>query len=144
MDERAEILPLEPPVWDAASAARRIAQLETALLRRNEVLEQKQAALDDILNSVARGNSPGSLQVPREVAAAAQPASCAMRDGQRAATGRLFRSADRQGPRQPGRRCQRHRTLALDLCNIAAGSRGASRRRPKWRGNERPASPAGR
>src|SRR5262245_19612841 len=53
MDEAAEILPLYPPAWDAASAARRIAQLETALLRRNDILEQKQAALDDILNSGA-------------------------------------------------------------------------------------------
>lgn len=53
MDESPQILPLRPPDWDPASAARRIAQLETALLRRNEVLEQKQAALDDILNSTA-------------------------------------------------------------------------------------------
>ena len=53
MDETPEILPLQPPGWDSASAARRIAQLETALLRRNEVLEQKQAALDEITNSGA-------------------------------------------------------------------------------------------
>src|SRR5262245_55097583 len=51
MDETPEILPLHPPAWDPESAARRIKQLETALLRRNEVLDQKQAALDDILNS---------------------------------------------------------------------------------------------
>ena len=38
------ILPLPtPPPWDPESAARRIAQLETALMRRHELLEQKQA-----------------------------------------------------------------------------------------------------
>jgi GT2 family glycosyltransferase len=53
MDDSAAVLPFHPPDWDPESAARRIAQLETALLRRNEVLEQKQAALDDIYNSSA-------------------------------------------------------------------------------------------
>jgi GT2 family glycosyltransferase len=53
MDEAPQIFPLTSPGWDSASAARRIAQLETALLRRNEILEQKQAALDDILDSGA-------------------------------------------------------------------------------------------
>lgn len=53
MDVAREILPLQPPGWDPESAARRIAQLETALMRRNDVLEQKQAQLDDILNSGA-------------------------------------------------------------------------------------------
>jgi GT2 family glycosyltransferase len=51
MDDSPVVLPLQPPSWDPESAARRIAQLETALLRRNEVLEQKQAALDDVYNS---------------------------------------------------------------------------------------------
>jgi GT2 family glycosyltransferase len=51
MQSARDILPLQPPGWDPESAARRIEQLETALMRRNEVLELKQAALDDILNS---------------------------------------------------------------------------------------------
>src|SRR5207237_7192810 len=46
------ILPLPTP-WDVESAARRIAQLETALMRRHELLEQKQAALDAIYESGA-------------------------------------------------------------------------------------------
>src|SRR5437764_1225531 len=52
MDD-ADILPLRRTEWDAASAARRIAQLETALMRRGEQLEQAQAALDDVKNSGA-------------------------------------------------------------------------------------------
>lgn len=51
MDDSPTILPFRSPDWDPDSAARRITQLETALLRRNEVLEQRQAALDNILNS---------------------------------------------------------------------------------------------
>jgi GT2 family glycosyltransferase len=39
--------------WDAERAARRIAQLEAALMRRNELLEQKTAALCNILESDA-------------------------------------------------------------------------------------------
>jgi GT2 family glycosyltransferase len=47
------ILRLPPPAWDADSAARRIAQLETALMRRSELLEQKQAQLDALQSSGA-------------------------------------------------------------------------------------------
>ncbi len=47
------LLPLPQPTWDADSAARRIAQLETALMRRSDVLEQKQAELDAIHQSAA-------------------------------------------------------------------------------------------
>src|SRR5207302_1463198 len=39
--------------WDPERAARRIAQLEAALMRRNELLEQKTAALCNILESDA-------------------------------------------------------------------------------------------
>src|SRR5438876_8292464 len=53
MDD-ADLLPLRRTDWDAASAERRIAQLETALMRRGEQLEQVQTALDDIRNSGAR------------------------------------------------------------------------------------------
>src|SRR6266446_4335023 len=42
-----------PRAWDADSAARRIAQLETALMRRSELLEQKQAQLDALQRSGA-------------------------------------------------------------------------------------------
>ena len=52
-DAAEEILTFRSPDWDADSAARRIAQLETALMRRNEVLDEKQAQLDSILNSGA-------------------------------------------------------------------------------------------
>lgn len=52
MDD-ADILPLHRTAWDAASAERRIAQLETALMRRGEQLEQVQTALDDIKHSGA-------------------------------------------------------------------------------------------
>src|SRR5437016_7230525 len=49
MDDAAPtILRLPPPAWDAESIRRRIAQLETALMRRSELLEQKQAELDAI------------------------------------------------------------------------------------------------
>src|SRR5689334_18387298 len=51
MDDAPDILPL--PAWDADSAARRIAQLETALMRRSELLEQKQAEIDAIKQSGA-------------------------------------------------------------------------------------------
>src|SRR5262245_66573166 len=47
------ILRLPTPAWDANSAARRIAQLETALMRRSELLEQKQAQLDALHGSGA-------------------------------------------------------------------------------------------
>src|SRR4051812_11736814 len=54
MDDAAPtILRLPPPAWDAASAARRIAQLETALMRRSELLEQKQAQLEALQSSGA-------------------------------------------------------------------------------------------
>src|SRR5437899_11803578 len=54
MDDAAPtILRLPPPAWDAESAARRIAQLETALMRRSELLEQKQAQLEALQNSGA-------------------------------------------------------------------------------------------
>jgi GT2 family glycosyltransferase len=54
MDDAAPtILQLPPPAWDAESAARRIAQLETALMRRSELLEQKQAQLDALQSSGA-------------------------------------------------------------------------------------------
>src|SRR5207248_1190042 len=47
------ILRLPPLAWDAESATRRIAQLETALMRRSELLEQKQAQLDALHGSDA-------------------------------------------------------------------------------------------
>ena len=54
MDDAAPtILRLPPPAWDAESAARRIAQLESALMRRSELLEQKQAQLEALQNSGA-------------------------------------------------------------------------------------------
>ena len=53
MDEASDLLQFQPPGWDPDSAARRIAQLETALMRRNDVLDQKQAQIDEILNSGA-------------------------------------------------------------------------------------------
>jgi O-antigen biosynthesis protein len=52
-DAAPPILRFEPPAWDADSAARRIAQLETALMRRGELLEQKQAELDAVKSSAA-------------------------------------------------------------------------------------------
>src|SRR5262245_12386405 len=52
-DAAPTILHLPPPAWDAESAARRIVQLETALMRRGELLEQKQAQLDALENSAA-------------------------------------------------------------------------------------------
>jgi len=52
------ILRLPPTAWDAASADRRIAQLETALMRRSELLEQKQAQLEAL-------HSSGAWQVVR-------------------------------------------------------------------------------
>ncbi|HTK73628.1 MAG TPA: glycosyltransferase [Gemmataceae bacterium] len=54
MDDAAPtILRLASPDWDAEAAARRIAQLETALMRRGELLEQKQAQLEALQSSGA-------------------------------------------------------------------------------------------
>jgi GT2 family glycosyltransferase len=53
MDDAPDILRLPAAIWDADSAARRIAQLETALMRRSELLEQKQAQLDALQRSGA-------------------------------------------------------------------------------------------
>lgn len=50
-DDHPVILPLAPPAWEPESARRRIAQLETALMRRSEVLEEKQAELESIKQS---------------------------------------------------------------------------------------------
>ncbi len=52
-DDHPPILPLPQPAWDPESARRRIAQLETALMRRSEILEEKQAELDTIHRSDA-------------------------------------------------------------------------------------------
>jgi GT2 family glycosyltransferase len=52
-DDHPSILPLVPPDWDAESARRRITQLETALMRRSEMLEEKQAELDNIKQSAS-------------------------------------------------------------------------------------------
>src|SRR6185312_2144988 len=47
------ILPMTDPAWDLAVARRRIEQLETALMRRTELLEQKQAEVAAIRSSKA-------------------------------------------------------------------------------------------
>jgi GT2 family glycosyltransferase len=52
-DDHPAILPLTPPPWDPETARRRIGQLETALMRRSEVLEEKQAELDNIKESAS-------------------------------------------------------------------------------------------
>src|SRR5437870_8864868 len=52
-DAAPTILRMPPPPWDPESAARRIAQLETALMRRSELLEQKQAQLEALHRSGA-------------------------------------------------------------------------------------------
>ncbi|HEY1381940.1 MAG TPA: glycosyltransferase, partial [Gemmataceae bacterium] len=52
-DDHPPILPLPQPAWDAESVRRRIAQLETALMRRSEILEEKQAELETIHRSDA-------------------------------------------------------------------------------------------
>ena len=50
-DAAPTVLPLSPPDWDPDSAARRIAQLESALARRAIELEDQRAAFDAVVHT---------------------------------------------------------------------------------------------
>ena len=50
-DAAPTVLPLSPPDWDPDSAARRIAQLESALARRAIELEDHRAAFDAVVHT---------------------------------------------------------------------------------------------
>jgi O-antigen biosynthesis protein len=100
------ILPLTPPPWDAESAARRIAQLETALMRRHELLEQKQAALDAIQDSGAWK----AVRLYYKVREKLLPLASRRR--------RLLRTALRVGVRTV------HRLTGRNLANLEEGGEG--------------------